>query len=392
MAIFYILYLFIIHIFQQLPTLNHLFYPKKLMPLVICRRMTKHHLHRWPTYLLLGCLALLFYACTPNISPSQHQITLGHYLFFDKRLSLNRSKSCASCHSPELAFTDGYRTSITPLVEMLRHNAPSLLNIQDHTYFDWANPRVRTLTQQMRRPLYGHMPVELGLDQHIQALQAQFQQDSFYAPIFKKAFPEASQWATQTQIEAALFAYEQQLQSRRSLYDLHQLDSIAVRGEKLFMSSELNCSECHRPPDFTLANQTDAIDSVFQNIGIYPVNNPNDSGIANTTHQEKDRGKYKIPSLRNVALTAPYMHDGSLQNLNQVIDLYARGGQLISQGPYAGDGATHPQKSNLIKGFSITATQRNELIHFLESLTDTSYLQNPLFTDPWPTQLPSSGY
>lgn len=348
--------------------------------------MTKHHLHRWPSYLLLGCIGLLFYACTSTIPLSQHQITLGHYLFFDKRLSLNHSKSCASCHSPELAFTDGYRTSITPFGELLRHNAPSLLNIQHHTYFDWANPNVRSLTQQMRRPLYGHTPVELGLDQQLKTIQSQFQQDSLYAPLFKKAFPEATQWATQPQIEAALLAYERQLQSRRSPYDLHQLDSLAVRGEKLFMSPELHCSQCHRPPEFTLANQTDAIDSVFQNIGIYPVNNPNYSGIANTTQQEKDHGKYKIPSLRNVALTAPYMHDGSLQNLNQVIDLYARGGQLISQGPYTGDAATHPQKSKLIKGFSITATQRYELIHFLESLTDTSYLQDPLFTDPWQTQ------
>lgn len=332
------------------------------------------------------------HSCSLKNEPEQIEeasIKLGHYLFFDNRLSGNHTKSCASCHSPNMAFTDGYRSSVTPFGENVLHNAPSLLNINQYRYFDWANPSANSIAKQIKRPLYARHPIELGLDQHVEDIQQLFSADSIYADLFRRSFPKDKQLYTLAQIEYCIVLYEMQLQSRQSLFDQHKLDESAQRGEALFRDTRLHCIQCHQLPDFTLASLTTSVDSVYANIGLYNVANSNaypiqDAGLILSTKQSQDNGKFKIPSLRNVAITSPYMHDGSVASLAEVIDMYASGGRTIMMGPFKGDGRKNSYKHPLIQGFEISNDEKKDLIHFLESLTDTSYLKNPLFLDPWP--------
>ena len=336
-------------------------------------------------FLIIVLISIVFYNCKkqpPNFLEKQQQL-LGQYLFFETKLSINNTKSCASCHSPNFAFTDGYRTSVTPQGENLLHNAPSLINSVYLKYYDWANPSATSLLAQIKRPLYNHQPTELGLDKHIKALKLFFKKDSLYSNLFKQAFPDSDSLYTLTQIEDAIVAYEKILVSTDSDFDKNNLSIDAQKGYQLFMSNKLKCVKCHPPPYFTLATQTNSIDSVYANIGLYKVGNKNeypttDNGIIVFTKNKKDDGKFKIPSLRNVLLTAPYMHDGSIANIEDVIDMYARGGRKIN----TDDGKLNANKSKLITGFSITTKEKNDLIHFLNALTDSSIFYKQIFKNP----------
>jgi cytochrome c peroxidase len=319
---------------------------------------------------------------------NEDKIILGRYLFFDTKLSLNNTKSCASCHSPAFAFSDGYRTSATPLGENVLHNSPSLLNAVYLKKYDWANPNATSFETQIKRPLYGNHPIELGLDKHINELQEILKKDSLYPILFQKAFPDSNKLFTLSQIEMAISTYEKKLVSESSNFDKNKLSSSANNGLKLFTSKRLNCSSCHPPPYFTLATLSSNIDSVYANIGLYNVNNKNeyptnDNGIYNITHQSKDNGKFKIPSLRNVMLTAPYMHDGSIATINEVIEMYARGGRFIDYGNNKGDGKLNRNKSKLIAGFILSKDEKRDLINFLTSLTDSSIFYKQMFKNPF---------
>ena len=335
---------------------------------------------------------LLFFSCHQNQIKELEKITyqqqLGRYLFYEKRVSINNTKSCASCHSIEFAFTDGYRKSVTSLGENVPHNAPSLINSVYLKYYDWANINTTNFEQQIKRPLYNHQPIELGLDKHIKELQLFLKNDSLYSNLFKQAFPKTDSLFTLTQIEKAIADYETTLVSTSSNFDENKMDSSAQNGYKLFTSNKLNCATCHPPPYFTLATQTKNIDSVFANIGLYNVGNKNqypanDNGIFSITKNAKDNGKFKIPSLRNVMLTAPYMHDGSIDNIEQVIDMYANGGRNIAYANNKGNGKLNKNKSNLITGFVITENEKKDLINFLNSLTDSSIFYKHSFQNPF---------
>lgn len=323
---------------------------------------------------------------TKNVNASK--IQLGQYLFFDTRISINNTKSCASCHSPQFAFSDGYRTSVTSLGENVLHNAPSLINAIYLKKYDWANPNATSFETQIKRPLYGSHPVELGLDKHINELVEMFKNDTLYSILFKSAFPDSNKLFTLAQIEIAITAYEKTLISQSSKFDSGTLNPSEYNGLKLFTSKRFNCVSCHRPPSFTIATSTENIDSIYVNIGLYNVNNKNeypqsDNGIYGTTHNPKDDGKFKIPSLRNVMLTAPYMHDGSVATIEEVIDVYARGGRNIDYGNYKGDGKLNKNKSQLITGFTLTKEEKTDLINFLTSLTDSTIFYKQSFKNPF---------
>lgn len=312
------------------------------------------------------------------------QQQLGHYLFFDTRLSINNTKSCSSCHNPAFAFSDGYRTSATALGENVLHNAPSLINGVYLKKYDWANLNATNFLEQIKRPLYGNHPVELGLDKHIATLQQQFAKDSLYKILFKKAFPQTDSLYTLQQIETAIVEYEKTLISTESNFDKQELTPNEYNGLKLFTSNLLNCVVCHPPPYFTLATTTNNIDSMYANIGLYNINNKNeypkqDEGLSVITKNKKDNGKFKIPSLHNVMLTAPYMHDGSVATINEVIDIYARGGRKFNNE----DGKLNTNKHQLIKGFAITPREKQDLIAFLNSLTDSSIFYKQTFQNPF---------
>lgn len=318
----------------------------------------------------------------------------GRYLFFDNRLSFNLSKSCGSCHDPKFAFTDGYRRSITAKGEDLKHNAPSLVNIALQNYFDWANPSITTLEKQHERPLFNEQPVELGVKGNEKRILNGLKKDSLYRVLFSLAFPGSKDLLDFKHIITCIAAFVRTLRSFQSPYDRYingdstALTPRAKAGKNLFFSSVLNCTSCHPPPLFTTAGLTKNTDSIYFNTGLYNISGLNrypaaDNGLASFTGRTADDGKFKTPSLRNVSLTTPYMHDGSIGTLEEVLDSYARGGRNISTGPFAGDGKENKNKDHRIQGFSLSTEERICLISFLYSLEDSSVLKNPAFQNPF---------
>lgn len=347
----------------------------------------------YPIYLVF--ITFFFVSCladSTNTHSIEPKVTLGHYLFFEKKISLNQTKSCASCHAPQFAFTDGYRTSVTALGENVKHNAPSLINIALHKRFDWQHPDVTSLAQQIKRPLYGTHPVELGTQKAIPNIAWLIKNDSLYHSLWEKAFPVRLN-TIEAEVEQAIVAYVSVLQSHQSKFDLflsgreEVLNMSERNGFQLFCSKRLQCSTCHPPPEFTLATQTNQIDRIYRNTGLYACQSTqlypfHDPGISVYTQKKSDNGKFKIPSLRNIMLTSPYMHDGSVATLSEVLDIYALGGRIMMQGPYQGDGRLHPYKDSLIGGFILTPDEKKDLLAFFQTLTDSSIFTNKLFQYP----------
>jgi cytochrome c peroxidase len=325
------------------------------------------------------------------------KVELGRHLFYDPRLSGNETQSCASCHRQDLAFTDGRATGLGSTGESHTRGAMSLANVAYAITLTWANPLVRELERQASVPLFGDQPIELGLTS-IVAIEARLRDEVVYRQMFAAAFPEAAEPVTAENMNKAIAAFERTLISGRSpfdrfLYDGDQsaLSASAKRGYELFNGHPLECFHCHG--GFNFSDQTvwadlDPFEPEFHNTGLYALDGagsfpePN-TGVFSVSMKAEDMGRFKAPTLRNIAVTAPYMHDGSIATLSEVLDHYAAGGRTIEDGPYAGDGSRNPRKSPLILGFPLDAQQRADLIAFLESLTDEALLTDPRFSDPW---------
>ena len=341
--------------------------------------------------LLIGCAFWIFES--NNKTTEQHQKLLaeaGHLLFFDTRISFNNTKSCASCHAPQFAFSDGYRKSVTATGDNVLHNSPSLINIRFHHFFDWANPSITSLEQQHRRPIFNLHPVELGATGNENMILNKLRADTVYTGLFRALYPNDPNSISFDHIIQSIAAYVKTLVSKNSPYDRYTsgdssaLNSSAIAGMQLFFSPRLQCASCHPPPYFTTATLSYNTDSIYINTGLYNINNTNqypsqDNGLTAVTHLPKDDGRFKIPSLRNVSMTAPYMHDGSINSLEEVIDMYRNGGRLLP----SGDGRINQNKDKRIHGFQITATEEKNLISFLYSLTDSSIITNPQFQNPF---------
>src|SRR5262249_1847173 len=166
----------------------------------------------------------------------------------------------------------------------------------------------------------------------------------------------------------------------------------AKRGEVLFYSGEKTaCFQCHEGWNFNGALRYEGGREPrvgFHNTGLYNLAGdlsypePN-TGLHQFTHRTQEGGKFRVPTLRNIAVTAPYMHDGSIATLSEVLDHYAAGGRTVASGPHAGVGHDNPNKSPTVHGFKLTDQEKEDLIEFLESLTDSEFLHNPKFSDPW---------
>jgi cytochrome c peroxidase len=328
---------------------------------------------------------------------TQAKVDLGRHLFYEKRLSVNGEQSCASCHIQALAFTDGKAVSVGTTGEAHPRNAMGLANVAYNSVLTWANPLMRHLEQQMLVPLFGEEPVELGMAGKEAQLLTLLREDENYARLFAEAFPDVDEAVSIRNLTFAIAAFERSLVSFNSPYDRYRYggDSNAIsasarRGEALFHSERLECFHCHGGLIFSDSVQHERLafsEVAFHNTGLYNLNAegdypPDNTGVYEITHDPKDMGRFKAPSLRNIALTAPYMHDGSIQTLDEALDHYAAGGRTIETGPYAGVGSTNPLKSTFIQGFELTEQERQDLLAFLNALTDESFVQNPTFSDP----------
>jgi len=339
----------------------------------------------------------------PPIVPADNpmtneKVTLGRFLFYDKRLSLNQQFSCATCHQQKFGFTDDKVTAIGSTGERHPRRASTLTNVGYNTVLTWANPLQRRLETQMLVPMFGEHPVELGLAGHEKELVARLRADARYPQLFKAAFPEKNEPISLETITKAIASFERTMISLSSPYDRyryggdqHAISDSAKRGEALFFSEKLECFHCHGGVNFTDSaadTRTRIFHVAFHNTGLYnlgpdgryPANN---LGAYEITRQAKDMGAFKAPTLRNVAVRPPYMHDGSVKDLDAVLDHYSAGGRTITDGPYEGVGALNPHKDLVLKGFHLSGQDRRDLIEFLNSLTDRQFLTNPDLSDPF---------
>ncbi len=324
---------------------------------------------------------------SPNDKTVKYKIELGRYLFYDTRMSYNQTKSCSSCHDPNFAFSDGYRKSAGADGYTVKRNAPSLLNIKYKTSFTWGDSSIKKLSQQIVLPMFHQNPNELGWTNNEAQIIARVKSVLMYKTLFGKAFPKDHDPFITNNFISAICSFEEQLVSFNSSYDSYLkgnkklLNAKAIEGMNLFNSTKLGCSNCHHL--FEQYNKVQYFNTGLYNVdsfGSYPTS---DQGLFEITKNVNDKGKFRVPSLRNCMKTAPYTHDGSVETIEQMISIYQRGGRLVINGENAGDGKLNIHKSNLIKGFTLTLNEKNNLIIFLSTLTDTSYLQKSSLLNPF---------
>jgi cytochrome c peroxidase len=295
---------------------------------------------------------------TDSVFSVQAATLLGKKLFFDPVLSGNNKVSCASCHRPELAFSDGQALSKQGVSgKPLGRHVPSLVNLAYQSSFFWDGGVKNLESLPLAPPRH---PDEMG--QNLSLLLAELRQDRHYPDLFKKVFGTDS--LTLRQVLMALSYYQQSLKSFQSPYDeslleIRTLSNPEQRGLHIFTR---HCASCHTPPLFT--------DQRFYNNGL-------DNDFSDTTQQGIRQGRYRItyaasdlgcfktPSLRNVALTAPYMHDGRFATLEEVLSHYS---QHVKNSP---------SLSPLIpkNGFGLNLQEQADLLSFLHTLTDAKSLQ-----------------
>ncbi len=279
------------------------------------------------------------------------KIALGKEFFFDKDLSVDRTLNCAVCHKPGLAFTDGLKVSDGVLGRKSSRNSPTLLNTaySPMLMFDGVIP---SLEMQAVVPIQDHNEMGMNLKELIERLQAKPE----YVEAARKIYNREMDIYVLTR---SLAAFQRSLYTNDSRFDRYYygknesaLSASEKRGWKLF-SEKLYCTQCHSLPYFTTYKA--------ENNGL--AKNYTDPGRFRATHDSTDIGKFKVPTLRNIEITGPYMHDGSFESLEDVIEHYAKGG--------AGHVNQHPS----IKSFPLSKRDKKDLVNFLYSLTDMSFFQ-----------------
>ncbi len=304
---------------------------------------------------------------------SPQQIDLGRYLFFDPLLSANKQQACASCHQPDKGFTDGKAVSTGAFGQQGKRSAPTLWNVGflQKLFWDGRSP---SLEQQASGPLFAPDEMANTPEKLLHDLNA----NAVYPRLFADAFGQKRPIEL-PQVVTALAAFQSSLISLNSRYDhyahgFHQaLNETEIKGMNVFRSFVARCAECHTPPLFT--NQQIAVIGTPE-----PEGRPFDPGAGTTAETAKLRGGFKVPTLRNVALTAPYMHSGRFATLEEAAEFYSKG-----------RGHAVPKGENLLLHWHIwepklTAEENQQIAAFLQTLTDQSL--SPQIPAALPSGLP----
>ncbi|WP_448548873.1 MbnH family di-heme enzyme [Thalassotalea fusca] len=325
------------------------------------------------------------------------KIELGRHLFYDKNLSFNQTQSCASCHEQAFGFGENKPTSVGSTGQAHRRNAQALVNIAYNKTLTWAHDGITSLEQQILLPMFGESPIELGITGHEAEILQRFNSPEYQA-LFQAAF--ADQAISYDLIVKSLASFVRSLISLNAPFDRYAyygednaLNASELRGMNLFFSEKLECHHCHGGFNFTqsTSHEKQQLDRrPFHNTGLYNVINENgeagypkkDIGLAEISTLARDNGRFRAPTLRNIAVSAPYMHDGSIATLGEVIDMYARGGRDVSSGELTGDGKLNALKSQFVKGFELSEQDRTDLLAFLHTLTDEQFLTDVKFQAP----------
>ena len=328
----------------------------------------------------------------PDNPVTPEKVALGRALFFDERLSGNGTMACASCHDRAKGFADGEITPTGSTGEVLPRNAMGLANVAYLPLLTWGNPTLKSLEEQALVPMFGEVPVELGITGKEEVVLDRLRSDAAYQEAFAAAFPEEADPIRFEIVVKAIASFERTLISGRSPYDQYTyggrdaaMSGAALRGMDLFFSERLECYHCHSGLSFTTAFRSAATkqgEMDFHNTGLYNLGPggaypPGGEGLYGFTGNPADMGKFRVPPLRNIELTGPYMHDGSIATLEEVIDHYAAGGRTIAEGPHAGVGSDNPNKSPLVRPFTLTPEEKADVVAFLKSLTDQEFVAGP---------------
>ncbi len=296
-------------------------------------------------------------AVPANNPMSAAKVALGKRLFFDTRLSITGKYSCASCHDPARSYSDGRAVAIGATGAALPHSAMALVNVAYNVSFGWTKPELGSLEAQMLEPLLNRHPIELGLAGREQAVARTLSAD--YASSFAAVFHDEGPPVTLDHIVKAIAAFERTLISGQSPFDRYvfngehaALSPQAKAGMALFFSPRAGCSGCHSGFNFS-GNWRDSEGA---------------TGEASFANNGTSDQPMRVPTLRNIAITAPYMHDGRFSTLEAVVDHYA---QVAAQARADPTGAG---KIDLrLRTFDLTPAERAELIAFLNSLTDPTF-------------------
>ncbi|NCQ29315.1 MAG: cytochrome-c peroxidase [Armatimonadetes bacterium] len=282
----------------------------------------------------------------PGNPQSEAKIQLGKQLYFEKRLSFDNTVSCASCHDPKAGWADPRQFSEGVDHAKGGRNAPTVLN-SAHYQFQFWDGRAGSLEKQALGPIQNPVEMKMTMPLALDRLQG--------IPGYVKAFQEVFGGAPSDETVAkAIAAFERTVISRNSPFDRYlagdtaAMSPAAVRGMKLF-NGKAPCSPCHTGPSFT--------DSKFHNLGIGAGATEPDVGRFKVTNNPQDYGAFKTPTLRSVALTAPYLHDGSERTLEAVVEFYNRGGNR------------NPNLAPLMLPLRLTQSEKSALVAFLEALT-----------------------
>lgn len=301
--------------------------------------------------------AIISLSSFSNDEPAD-KAALGKLLFFDTNLSKDNTVSCASCHKPAYAFADTAAVSMGVNGKKGVRNTPSAMNVALQSVFFWDG-RAANLEQQALMPIENHDEMDLQVDEAVKRLQ----ENKNYKKYFQKIFNSKP---TKENLAAAIAAFERTLETSDSPFDTWKFydDSSAVdeavkKGFVVF-NTKGKCSQCHFGSNFTT--------NEFRNIGLFNGKDLNDSGRSSISHDIKDIGKFKVAALRNVAITAPYMHDGRFKTLKEVIEFYNDPRKIVPDAIGI--------DSLLSKPLDLTQQDKDDLEAFLNALTDKRFLND----------------
>lgn len=312
-------------------------------------------------------------------------VELGRHLFYDTRLSVDGTYACSTCHDPAKAFTDGRAQAIGVTGQQHHRGAMSLANVAYASTLAWADPDLVDLETHASVPLFGTDPVEMGLTGEAD-LVARIEAEPRYPALFAAAYPDDPEPITLEHATMAIASFERSLISGRSPFDRwffegdeDAVSEAAKRGWELF-NVPGECTYCHFGFDFSTASYFEGMPErpmEFRNTALYDLDGEGaypqgNEGLYRFTGDPADMGRFKPPTLRNIAVTAPYMHDGSVATLQEMLVDYSHGGRTDS-----------PLADPQMRVFDLKDGEIADLVAFLESLTDEAFLNDPRHADPW---------
>lgn len=335
----------------------------------------------------------------PEDNPqSDAKVELGRRLFYDVRLSLNEDRACGTCHEQAKGFTDGFHRAVGTTSELHGHNTPSLANVGYRSALGWSTTDEQSLEHQLLTPLMGDDPVEMGMGGREDELLELLAGDPLYASSFAEAFPEDVKPVTLANLARAIASFERTIVSRDAPLDRYlrgddeAISPEAIRGWELF-SGELACTRCHGGDDFASPSDASGLvlaEAGYFNVGLYDLD-PGDSGaypetaqgLFETTGMASDMGRFRTPTLRNLAYTGPYMHDGSVVSVEQAVDIMLDGGRVVESGPFVGDGRGNIHKSELLTPVELSTEDRAALLAMLDALNEPGLIESATLASPF---------